>query len=69
MNGRNDQINEETTSSLINMRILDYDNASIVYDMLHGPQRWIVSLLILRSMIYYEVENDRDIEFDKIGAQ
>ena len=32
-----DQVNEETTSSLTNIRILDYENARVVYDMLQGP--------------------------------
>ena len=32
-----DQVNEETTSSLANMCILDHVNAKVVYDLLRGP--------------------------------
>ena len=42
-----DQVNEETTSSLTNMHILDHANAKEVYDLLRGPQRGIVSPLTL----------------------
>ena len=31
---RMDQVNEETTSSLTNMRVLDHANAKVVYDLL-----------------------------------
>ena len=48
-----DQVNEETTSSLTNMHILDHANAKVVYDLLRGPQRGIVSPLTLRPMAYY----------------
>ena len=56
-----DQVNEETTSSLINMRILDYTNAKVVYDLLQGPQRGIISPLTLRLMAYYEADSDWNI--------
>ena len=42
-----DQVNEETTSSLTNMCILDHTNAKVVYDLLRGPQRGILSPLTL----------------------
>ena len=53
-----DQVNKETTSSLTNMRILDHANAKVVYDLLRGPQRGILSPLTLRPMAYYEADND-----------
>ena len=56
-----DQLNEETTSSLTNVRVLDHTNAKVVYDLLRGPQRGIVSPLRLRLMAYYEADNDRNI--------
>ena len=56
-----DQVNEETTSSLTNMRVLDHENARVVDDLLRGPQRRIVSPLILRLMAYYEIKSDSNI--------
>ena len=40
-----DQVNKETTSSLTIMCVLDHENARVVYDLLRGPQRGIVSPL------------------------
>ena len=56
-----DQVNEETTSSLTNMRVLDHANAKVVYDLLRGHQRGIVSPSTLRPMIYYDATSDRNI--------
>ena len=64
-----DQVNEETTSSLTNMRILDHANVKVVYDLLQGPQRGIVSPLTLRPMAYYEAESDRNISFEEATAR
>ena len=64
-----DQVNKETTSSLTNMHILDHANAKVVYDLLRGPQRGIVSPLTLRSMAYYETDSDRNIEFEETTAR
>ena len=64
-----DQVNEETTSSLTNMRILYHANAKVVYDLLRGPQRGIVSLLMFRPMAYYEAESNRNIWFQKVLAR
>ena len=60
-----DQVNEETTSSLTNMHILDHVNANVVYDLLRGPQRGIVSPLTLRPMAYYEADSDQNISFEE----
>ena len=60
-----DQVNEETTSSLTNMRVLDYANAKVVYDLLRESQRGIVFPLTLRSMEYYEAYIDQNILFQK----
>ena len=64
-----DQVNEETTLSLMNMRILDHANAKVVYDLLRGPQKGIVSPLTLRPMAYYEADNDRNISFEEASVQ
>ena len=64
-----DQVNEETTSSLTNMRILDHANAKVVYDLLRGPQREIVSPLTLRPMSYYEADSDQNISFEEVSAR
>ena len=64
-----DQVNDETTSSLTNMGILDHANAKVVYDLLRGPQRGIVSPLILRPMAYYEADSDRNISFEEASAR
>ena len=64
-----DQVNEETTSSLTNMRILDHVNAKVVYDLLQGPQRGIVSPLTLRPMAYYEAESDQNVSFEEASAR
>ena len=66
---RMDQMNDETTSSLTNMRVLDHVNAKVVYDLLRGPQRGIVSPLTLRPMAYYEAESDRNIWFEEARAR
>ena len=64
-----DQVNEKTTSSLTNMRILDHANAKVVYDLLRGLQRGIVSSLTLRPMAYYEADSDQNISFEEVGAR
>ena len=64
-----DQVNEETTSSLTNMRVLDHANAKVVYDLLRGPQREIVYALTLQPMAYYEAESDRNIWFEETCAR
>ena len=64
-----DQVNEETTSSLTNMRILDHAKAKVVYDLLRGPQRGIVFLLMLRLIAYYEADSDRNIWFEEARAR
>ena len=64
-----DQVNEETTSSLTNMRILDHTNAKVMYDLLRGPQRGIVSPLTLRPMAYYEAHSDQNILFEEASAR
>ena len=64
-----DQVNEETTSSLTNMRVLDHVNAKVVYDLLRGPQRRIISPLTLRPMAYYEAKSDRNIWFEEARAR
>ena len=63
-----DQVNEETTSSLTNMCVLAHVNAKVVYDLLRGPQRGIISPLTLRPMAYYEVDSDRNIWFQEACA-
>ena len=64
-----DQVNEETTSILTNMCILDYTNTKLVYGLLRGPQRGIVSPLMLRPMAYYEADSDRNIWFEEARAR
>ena len=64
-----DQVNKETTSSLTNMHVLDHTNTKIVYDLLRGSQRGIVSPLTLRPMAYYEVESDLNICFEEARAR
>ena len=53
-----DQVNDESTLSLTNMHVLDKENVRVVYDILHGPQRGMVSLLILKPISYYVIEDD-----------
>ena len=64
-----DQVNDETTSSLTNMHVLDHANAKVVYDLLRWPQRGIVSSLTLRPMAYNEAESDWNIWFEKTRAR
>ena len=64
-----DQVNEKTASSLMNMRVLDHVNAKVVYDLLQGPQRGIVSPLTSRLMAYNETDSDRNIWFLETGAR
>ena len=61
-----DQVNEETTSSLTKMSILDHANTKVVYDLL---RRGIVSPLTLRPMAYYEAKSDRNISFEEATAR
>ena len=48
---------------------MTHANAKVVYDLLRGPQRGIVSPLTLRPMAYYEANSDQNISFEEANAR